>query len=141
MEKKEIRPVNLRITEELLNTIRKENESINQSFVDAINRYNVIRRISRVELKGIFTPDEWKFFVDSLNGTMIDDTLCTNTGALIAHCEDSERYEGTATKWNIDLDKLAEKINTLHGANVEALYTRVFEFWDNPKDLGSWSKY
>lgn len=141
MEKKEIRPVNLRITEELLNTIKKGNESINQSFVDAINRYNVIRRISRVELKGIFTPDEWKFFADSMNGTMIDDTFCTNVGALIAHCEDSERYEGTATKWNIDLSALIVKINTLHGANVEALYTRVFEFWDNPKDLDTWAKY
>lgn len=142
MEKKEIRPVNIRMTEELLDTIKKENVSISQSVIDAINRYNVLRRISRAELKGIFSVKEWEFLADSMNGTLIDDTFCTNVGALIAHCEDSERYEGTATKWKIDLDVLIEKIKKLHGANVESLYARVDEFWSDPKNkLEEWAEF
>lgn len=101
----------------------------------------LLKAYSLNELKGKFTPNEWKFFADSLNGTMVDGMFRCNVGALVAHCEDSERFEGTASRWEVSIPDLTEKINKLGGAQVEALYTRVESFWDNPKDLEEWSVF
>jgi len=127
----ETKQVNLRIPQELLTYVKSQYESLNSDIVSAISRLKTIRQVSLGEIKGIFTKDEWMFFIDSMNGTMTDEIFCCNVGALIAHCEDSERFEGTATKYGVDLNSLAVKIKPLRGANIEAIYYRVSKFWDN----------
>lgn len=138
----ETKTVSMRIPQELLDYVQQENQSLNYSLVAALSRLRVIRNTATAELKGYFTTEEWKFFADSLNGTLIDDTFCCSVSAFIAHCEDSEKYESTATKWKIDLNTTIEKIKKLHGANIEALYYRTKKFWDHSvtTDLDEWSK-
>lgn len=123
--------VNLRIPQELLDYVKSQYDSLNSDIVSAIQRLKSIRQVSLGEIKGLFTKDEWCFFIDSMNGVMVDEIFCCNVGGLIAHCEDSERFEGTATKYGVDLDSLTQKIKPLKGANIEAIYYRVFQFWDN----------
>ena len=106
--------------------------------------YEVLKQVrltSLNEVRGLFSPDEWKAIADSLNGTMADGMFRTNVGAFIAHLEDSERYEHTLTKWGVKLEDLTAKIKTLKGSNIEALYTRVEDFWKDPKDLEEFSKW
>lgn len=127
--------------EELASWLSEQGDSVNQVIVNLLDNSRIARVYSLSELKGKFTAEEWKFFADSLNGTLVNDQFRYNKGALIAHCEDSEELEGTASRHNIDIDSLKKKINSLAASQVEALYSRVELFWRNPENIDSWSAY
>lgn len=101
---------------------------------------NLIRQYSKRELKGIFASQEWQFFFDSLSGKLTDSKDRLRVDNLIANCEDSEEFDGTATKWKVEIDTLIYKISKLTGAQVEAIYTFVEAFWSsNERDLEKWA--
>lgn len=101
---------------------------------------NLIRQYSKRELKGIFTRQEWQFFFDSLNGTLTDSKDRLRVDNLIANCEDSEEFDGTATKWKVEIDTLRDKISKLTGAQVDAIYTFAETFWSSDaRDLEKWA--
>lgn len=141
----------IRITEGQEKFLLSNYKNVTEGISDCINKamipsedeelLKLLKAYSLNELKGKFAPNEWKFFADSLNGTIVDGMFRCNVGALVAHCEDSEQFEGTASKWDVSVPGLTEKINKLGGAQVEALYTRVERFWDDPKDLEEWSVF
>lgn len=94
------------------------------------------------EIKGVFTPNEWKFLADSLNGMVVDEVFRCNVGALVAHCEDADQYDFMGQKWNVDMEVLKQKIRKLAGANIDAIYARVEEFWAKPEtDIDEWAKF
>lgn len=136
-----IKTVTIRMPEELASWLSEQGDSMNQVIVNLLENLKIARSYSLNELKGKFTSDEWKFFADSLNGTMVNDQFRYNKGALIAHCEDSEKLDGTASKYDLDIECLKEVINNLSSSQVEALYSRVEQFWNNPVDFDEWSNY
>lgn len=85
--------VTLRLPEEMVEYLTRNNDSINQAVINEINAIKRIRTVAMGELKGLFTPQEWIFLADAFNGTLIDDVFCANKGAFIAACEDAEKYE------------------------------------------------
>lgn len=122
--------------------IKENYKNQNYGIITAIEALMTIRKYSTNELKGIFTPAEWSFLADSLNGTMTKDSFRCNVGALVHHCRDAEELDGTARKWGVDLGALIIKIETLTAAQVEALYFRVEQFWeDEERDLEEFAKY
>lgn len=131
----------IRMPEELAAWLSEQGDSMNQVIVDLLDNIRYSRMYSLNEIKGRFTAAEWKFFADSLNGTLVNDQFRYNKGALVAHCEDSESFECTATKWGVDINILKDKISSLAGSQVEALYSRVEVFWNNPADLDKWAEY
>lgn len=137
------RTVNLRLPEEMIEYLTRNNDSINQAVIAEISAIKRIRTVAMGELKGLFTPDEWMFLADAFNGTLIDDVFCANVGAFIAGCEDAERYEGTASKWGVDLPAFIAKVKTLHGANIEAIYSRIKDYWEHCSelDMNNWSNF
>lgn len=109
---------------------------------ESITELQMIRRRSLGELKGMFTPDEWSYMADSLNGTIVTPDFRCLPGALIAGVEDSDTYDGLGTKWEVDVKTLCGKIEKLTAAQVDAVFTRVEEFWNSQdKDLEKWSKW
>lgn len=58
------RTVNLRLPEDLVEYLKRNNDSINQAVISEINTLKRIRTVALGELKGIFTPQEWIFFAD-----------------------------------------------------------------------------
>ena len=138
----DIKNATIRLHKDLIAWLTKGGKSINQAVIECTEFLRRIRQVSMGEIKGIFTPDEWKFLADSLNGTMIDDVFRCNVGALIAHCDDAAQYDFLCQKWHVDLDVLKQKISKLSGANIDAIYTRVEEFWaDDSTDIETWAKY
>lgn len=102
----------------------------------------MIRKRSQNELKGMFEPAEWSYMADSLNGTMITTEFRCMQGALIASVEDSDLYDGLGAKWDVEVNKLCDKIAKLTAAQVDAVFTRVEAFWDSEeKNLEEWSKW
>lgn len=114
---------------------------MNQAIVDQLNNARLSGAYALAELKGRFTPAEWRFFADSLNGTIVNDQLRYIKGVLIASCEYSESLDCTASKCGVNLEVLKEKIYSLTASQVEALYSRVESFWANPGDLDKWAEY
>lgn len=133
--------VTIRMPEELASWLSEQGDGMNQVIVDLLDNVRYSRIYALNELKGRFAPCEWKFFADSLNGTLVNDQFRYNRGALIAHCEDSEELEGTASRYDVDIASLKEKINSLSASQVEALYSRVERFWSDPVELDKWSEY
>lgn len=138
----ETKNATIRLPKDLVDVLTKDGDSINQAIISTIKELQQIRIISMHELKGIFSANEWKFFADSLNGTMVTDAFRYDKEALIMHCEDSELYDHTAQKYNVSLDELKQKINTLKAANIEALYRHVSVFWEHPEtNIEKWAIY
>jgi hypothetical protein len=139
----ETKTVQLRLPLELAEYLTDNYKNINQGTIAVIDALKAIRLYSLSELKGKFKKTEWIFFADSLNGSMVEGKFRCNVGALVAHCEDSEEYESTATRHDVDLPSLLEKVKTMTAAQVESLYFRVEQFWGNNSqtDLDEWSEY
>lgn len=135
--------VTLRLPEEMVEYLTRNNESINQAVISEINTLKRIRLVALGELKGLFTVDEWVFMINTFNSTLTDEMFCANKGAFIACCEDAEKYEGGATILNMDLSAFINKINSLKGANIEAIYSRIKDYWShsNEIDLNQWLKF
>lgn len=131
----------IRLPEDIAEWLTENGKSINQAIIDSCQTLKRIRTVSTGEIRGIFTSAEWSFLVDSLNGTMITDTFRCNVQALIAHCEDSAKYESLDKKWGVDMTKFLEKIKALHGANIDAIYARVEDFWENERNLEEWINF
>lgn len=101
-----------------------------------VSTLKYIRIYSKKELRDKFTKEEWIFFIDSLNGSIVDSLFRCSLDVLIVHCCDSQDLEGTATRHGVDFPKLINKCKTLTGAQIEALYTLVEAFWNQEeKDL------
>lgn len=133
--------ITIRMPEDLASWLSDQGESMNKNIVDMLNNARLSRAYALAELKGKFTPGEWRFFADSLNGTMVTDRMRYLASVLIASCEDSDAFEGTASKWGVNLDVLKEKISSLSASQVEALYSRVESFWVKPENLDEWAEY
>lgn len=117
-------------------------KSINQAVIANAETLRKIRQVSTGELKGKLSEAEWKFLADSLNGTLITEPFRCSQFALWAHCEDAERFDGTGSKWEVDMEGFKAKVLSLTGAQVDALYARVESFWDKPdRDLDEWAKW
>lgn len=57
--------------------------------------------------------------------------MCGNVNIFIAGIEDAERYENKATMHKVDLKELIAKLKKLHGANINAIYERINDYWEN----------
>lgn len=135
--------VSLRLPEELVERLSKKGENFTQIVISELNSLERIRLVSLGEMKGMFTPQEWIFIADAFNGTLMDSVLRANVGVFIASCEDAERFEGKATLHQIDLEKFLDKVRSLRGANIEAIISRVEEYWEHSHeiDINSWSQF
>lgn len=138
-----IKNATIRLPEELIEWLTGDGKSINQAVVECAQNLRRVRMVSAGELRGVFTPDEWKFLADSLNGTSVSESFRCNVSALVAHVEDAAQLEGLDQKRQVDVEAFTQKIKTLHGANVEALYARVEEYWANSDttDLNDWATF
>lgn len=111
------------------------------SIPDSIEFLSYIRSYSLRELRGKLTAAEWSYLADALNGTMITPEFRCNVGGLIASIEDSNDFYGLGEKWSVDVPAFVEKVKQLTGAQVDAIYSRIEEFWNSEnKDLEIWSK-
>ena len=122
-----------------------------QFIVDSMLFLQQIRAYSLREIKGVFTPAEWCYMADSLNGTMITPEFRCNTGGLIASVEDSDDFDKLSVKWKVDVKALIEKIKKITGAQVDAIYYRIEDFWNHTAEgnadqesewnLNNWAKW
>lgn len=133
----------MRLPLDIISYVERDNISVTNFVIDSLSRVMRVRSASTAELKGKFTETEWKFFANTIQSESIDPALSCSTGALIAYCRDAEEFDEAATEWGIDIDDLCSKIETLTGAQVDALYDRVREYQlsRNKIAFSKWAKF
>lgn len=110
-------------------------EKANQEFsIDAV-----------ANLKGKFTPNEWKFMADTLNGTMFRPEQRIEPLMLVYEFKDAQIYDGTADKRGVDIEVLNAKVMALTAEETDAVISRIEKFWDNCYrpgfNLEEWAKF
>ncbi len=134
--------ITLRINDQLKAQLDKMGEgSVNRGVITAMSKLNALTAMADNELKGMFTENEWKFFADSLNGVLANDSFRYSTSALIAHNEDAQLYEKIADKWEVNIEELNGKVSRLTSAQVDALYRRVERYWELSPEFDEWAKW
>lgn len=137
----ETKTVTIRIPEDVEKYLTRNGDKINPEVISTVRRMKRIREVAMAELKGVFTENEWSFIFDLTKGLIIDDNFSSSQGVLIAQIEDSEKYDGMATRHFADVSKMVEKIKTLHGSNIDAIYERAAAFWSQQNDIKEWCKF
>lgn len=137
----ETKTVTIRIPEDVEKYLTRNGDKINPEVISTVRRLKRIREVAMAELKGVFTENEWSFIFDLTKGLIIDDNFSSSKGVLIAQIEDSEKYDGLATRHFADVSKMMEKIKTLHGSNIDAIYERAAAFWSQQNDIKEWCKF
>lgn len=139
----ETKTVTLRLPQDVAEYISSRSDyGMTDGVKNIVESLRLQERYADMEIQGKFTPEEWKFLADSLNGTMMVDDFRFVPSALVAHNQDAQLYDGTADKWHVNLDELNKKCATLSASQVEALYRRVEKFWAHPEtDLEMWAQY
>ena len=125
----ETKTITIRIPEDVEKYLTRNGDKINPAVISAVRRLKRIREVAMAELKGVFTENEWSFIFDLTKGLIIDDNFSSSKGVLIAQIEDAEKYKGLATNHFADVNKMIEKIKSLHGSNIDAIYERAAAFW------------
>lgn len=139
---KETKTVSLRLPVEQVEWLMKNEESINQAIVNAIDRLRIIEKYAERDIAGKFTPEEWSYLADALNGTIAEGDFRYRSFALIAQIEDCAEYDGLDKKWNVDVKQFCEKVKGLSSASIDAIFRRVEKYWNEGKEgLGIWANY
>lgn len=133
----------LRLPDEWVKRLTEGDKMLNPSLVEYLDETDADRKAAMLDIKGIFSPSEWVALADSLNGTMITEQFRYNASAFVAHCEDSEMYDGTFSRHGADMKAVCEKIRNLTMTQVATVYRRVEAFWShsNEIDIEKWSVY
>lgn len=138
----EVKNATIRLEKKYLDLLDKFG-SVNNGVKAVCDKLATIQKLAANELRGKFTENEWQFLAASLNGTITDETFRYDSSVLCYHNEDAEKYEGYASNFNVDLKAINKKIAALTSAQLDALYTRVEEFWDSESrpELDVWAKF
>lgn len=138
----ETKTITIRVPMEHAEWLAKNQEGMNAAIVDCIEKTAYINKYAMRDIKGKLTPSEWKFIADSLNGSIVEGDFRYVSGALIAHTQDADEFEGLGAKWNVNVEELCSKISKLSCCEIEAIYRRVEAFWeDSTQDMEEWSKF
>lgn len=137
--------ISLRISTELYNTLTQKGEKkLNPVIIELAEKAMLEERIKKMDIRGIFSEDEWKALASSLNGTIVTDAFRYSIDAFIAHCEDAEKYEAHFSNFNVKVnDFIQNKARHLTRLQIASIYERCEDFWNNAQkiDLGDWAKY
>ena len=147
MSKKTKKNVTLRLPQDITNWIitrSGEHNSITWGVRNIVSHIQMLERMSSNEIRNKFTPDEWLCMADSVNGWFPgDDRYRADIFAF--RLEDSEQYDKTASRHNVVLSELTNKIKVLTAAQMDAVIRRIELFWQNynlPQfDVVQWSRY
>ena len=138
--------ITFRFDESKLNQLTNGGEiNPSEAFEALMNSSMSEKKIKMLDIKGIFTPDEWRGLANSLNGTMIDDYMRYSKDMFKAHNEDAERFESAFSNMGAEYEKVNEKIDSLTIIQCATILERVSEFWNNQNgtgiELDKWAKW
>jgi len=97
---------------------------------EVLEVFTFLRRATLRDLKGKFTREEIIAMADSFNGLMPTWQIMVNPAVLVAHTEDAEKYQYSASSNGADINALLAKLETLSSAQATILQLELWAFWN-----------
>lgn len=145
MAKKEMKTISVRIPVDMYDELTSGDRLFNPSLIEFYNNARKELDIKKMDIRGLFTPDEWKGLVSSMNGIMVNEFTKYNVDMLIAHNEDAEKYERSFSNFGVNLSELNGKIKNLTMIQISSIYDRINDYWNNKNGCGynldSWAEF
>lgn len=117
-------------------------KTVNGNIRTLIKRYKKMMEESTYELSNLFTQEEWLFMAATMRNQQPEEMYICDKGAFISHLMNTKR-RGLPSMYAIKMDNLIDKINSLHAANITALYARLIDYDRNKKGIDKeiWSRF
>ena len=126
----------IRLMQQIYERVGEKDPEVIVSQLETLHR---LRLYSIRELKGKFTPSEWKFMVESMAGTLVSADMRPNVSIFVAHCEDSASLDCLDAKYGVDMPSFINKLKSLTSAQVDTIYYEIEKFWEHPEsNLDEW---
>lgn len=127
----------VRITEDLEKKYKALYGTKTTGAQEAVECFLYLRAHTLAGLKCYFTKNELSALIDIQNGTIMQSQFAISKEVLIAEIQDSNKIEGLAARWGININKLISKIGNLFAAQVYFLQSEINRFWNVPEAYGS----
>lgn len=123
----------IRIEEELLNSfaIIYPNQDEKKAINNALELFIELKNHAAYSFRGVFTAQELRGIISSLNGTMFEPKFAIIKDAFIAHLEDSERFESISSNFSFSFSQLLEKVKSLNQFQLCFLQEDISNFWQH----------
>lgn len=125
-----MKPVSLRIEDDLMGMMAEISVRPTVSVQTAIEVLLYLRRATIHELKGRFSREEITALADSFKRLVPTWRVMCNTDVLVAHFQDAEKYQYSASSNGADPLALIEKIKQLTSAQASILQLELWAFWN-----------
>ena len=134
------KPVTTNLDETVLKQISTTFETVYQGMQLTVESFFILRRFAQKELKGIFLESELEAIIDMFNGTIFEPKMAQKA-VLIAQIEDSETYEGTLSKWEVNKKDFIDKISKITETQAFFLMFEAWNYWYSPKTEKDLNKF
>ena len=125
---KPVKTVSSRISGDVMTLLEDIDSRPSVSTQTAIEVFVYLRRSTMLELRGRFSKEEIIALADSFKEVSPTWQVMCNTDVLVAHFENAEKYQSSATSNGADPLVLIEKIKQLTSAQASILQLELFTF-------------
>ena len=131
--------IGVRFPENLIAELKADGGRFNTVVIERLQNSLADERAAALDIKGIFTDNEWAAICMAFNNVTIDNSLLYSRELLINHITESKAAEKACG----DISDLCLKITKLTRLQVVAVLRRVINYYRNPKaqTVAEWINY
>lgn len=111
--------VAIRIPENTVEEYVSQFKNVKQGIEFAAGAFLHLQKIILFSLQGVFTVEEINAMLDIVaNGGSWEHSMSGRKAIYLISLEDAEKFDGTLSKWKVDITKLSKKINNLNDCQL-----------------------
>ncbi len=123
----------IHIDEKLDRALRERSSDISQDISDDIRYYFALLDLAGKEIAGRFSLPEASMICDIFKNTYMDSRRLRSWPEIFAwDMEDIEKYENVSKEYNINVDELIHKLETMTPLQSLWLWDRIRLYWNLP---------
>jgi hypothetical protein len=124
-----MKQLSIRLEDTIAKMVSEIDKRPSTAIQEVVEVFVYLRKATLRELKGLFTKEEIIALADSFNGLIPTWGIMCNAGVLLAHTEDAEQFQYSASSNSADPAKLFAKIKNLTSAQAAILQLELIMFW------------
>lgn len=138
---KETKAVNFRLPLEVFPFLEKGKLSMNQTVVYYFQLLQGLRKASTMELKGVFTKEEWTMMAYTFKDSFITDSFRFSKEVITSQLEEASQLRDLDKKFGVKMNEFLKKFNKLCAANIDAIYSRIEDLWNENLPIEKWAEF
>lgn len=139
------RTITIRMNCDILDAIENQHRGTRQGAFQWMAQRDIVGgKFADMEIRGRFTPAEWKYLADIFIAKVeIPIEQRYSVTQMVEQIHSIELKTHKAKKWEVDAASIMSRIENLSAAQVEAIYRRIEIFWIHAEkmDLEVWAAW